>query len=96
MLTTSFFLTGMGYGVYIFFASMLVLASIYAWFFIHETKGVRMDQMDELFGFERPSVARDYASKFVEEGDFDENDERAGEERDSKKDTGVSRVEVAR
>ena len=39
--------------MYIFFASMLVLASIYAWFFIHETKGLRPDQMDGLFGFER-------------------------------------------
>ena len=77
---------GMDYGVYIFFASMLVLASIYAWFFIHETKGVRMDQMDALFGFERP--AADYASKVVEEGDFDDHGGK-------RKDTQVSRVEVA-
>jgi sugar porter (SP) family MFS transporter len=45
--------TSMGYGVYIFFASCLVCASIYAYFFIHETKGLRMDQMDHLFGFNR-------------------------------------------
>lgn len=77
---------GMNYGVYVFFASMLVLASIYAWFFIHETKGVRMDQMDELFGFERP--AADYTSKVVEEGDFDDDGGK-------QKDTHVSRVEVA-
>lgn len=43
----------MSYGVYVFFASCLVLASVYAYFFIHETKGLRMDQMDHLFGFER-------------------------------------------
>lgn len=47
--------TSMGFGVYIFFASMLVLASLYAWFFIHETKGLRPDQMDVLFGFARPT-----------------------------------------
>ena len=76
----------MNYGVYIFFASMLVLASIYAWFFIHETKGVRMDQMDELFGFERP--AANYTSKIVEEGDLDDHGSK-------QKDTHVSRVEVA-
>ncbi|EMC99271.1 hypothetical protein BAUCODRAFT_396879 [Baudoinia panamericana UAMH 10762] len=58
--------TSMGYGVYIFFASMLVCASIYAWFFIHETKGLRMDQMDELFGFVRPGT--DYMAKAVNEG----------------------------
>jgi hypothetical protein len=45
--------TSMGYGVYVFFASCLVCASIYAYFFIHETKGLRIDQMDHLFGFER-------------------------------------------
>lgn len=45
--------SSMEYGVYIFFASCLVCASIYAYFFIHETKGLRMDQMDHLFGFER-------------------------------------------
>jgi len=76
----------MKYGVYIFFASMLVLASIYAWFFIHETKGVRMDQMDELFGFERP--AANYTSKVVEEGGYDDYGGK-------QKDTHVSRVEVA-
>lgn len=72
--------------MYIFFASMLILASIYAWFFIHETKGVRMDQMDELFGFERPET--NYASKAVEEGDLDDPDGK-------QKDAQMSRVEVA-
>jgi hypothetical protein len=38
-------------GVYVFFATALICASIYAFFFIHDTKGLRMDQMDELFGF---------------------------------------------
>jgi hypothetical protein len=31
----------------------MVCASIYAWFFIHDTKGLRMDEMDKLFGFNR-------------------------------------------
>jgi len=45
--------SSMGFGVYVFFATCLVCASIYAYFFIHETKGLRIDQMDHLFGFER-------------------------------------------
>ena len=45
--------TSMGYGVYIFFASALICASIYAFFFIPETKGLRIDQMDRVFGFSR-------------------------------------------
>ncbi|KAF1846053.1 general substrate transporter [Cucurbitaria berberidis CBS 394.84] len=44
--------TSMGWGVYVFFATMLICASIYAFLFIHDTKGLRMDQMDHLFGFE--------------------------------------------
>jgi hypothetical protein len=51
----------MGYGVYLFFATMLMLASVYSYFFIHETKGLRIDQMDALFGFVKPGTnyARD-------------------------------------
>jgi hypothetical protein len=45
--------TSMKWGVYVFFATCLIAASIYAFFFIHDTKGLRMDQMDQLFGFER-------------------------------------------
>jgi hypothetical protein len=45
--------TTMGWGVYVFFATALICASIYAYFFIHDTKGLRMDQMDKLFKFDR-------------------------------------------
>lgn len=45
--------TSMGWGVYVFFATCLVCASVFAFFFIYDTKGMRVDQMDELFGFER-------------------------------------------
>lgn len=42
--------TSMGYGVYLFFGTILVLSATFAFFCIPETKGLRMDQMDELFG----------------------------------------------
>jgi hypothetical protein len=75
--------TAMGYGVYIFFASMLVLASVYAWFYIHETKGLRPDQMDHLFGFERT----------VTEHSRDNDSKTAGWDDDAKEfDTKVERV----
>lgn len=79
--------TSMGYGVYIFFASCLICASIYAYFFIHETKGLRMDQMDHLFGFERQPVPGAADSKVAD----DESDR--GHEKDVQVD--VSRKEVA-
>jgi hypothetical protein len=65
---------------------MLVLASIYSWFFIHETKGVWMDQMHQLFGFDRPAPS--YAPKAIEEGDFEDYDGK-------QKDAQVSRIELA-
>ncbi|KAI6793207.1 hypothetical protein KC358_g17427 [Hortaea werneckii] len=73
----------MGYGVYIFFASMLIGASIYAYFFIHETKGLRFDQISALFGFEEPEM--DYTSKALEDGDSEKGE----------KSVGSARVEVA-
>ncbi|KAL1888584.1 hypothetical protein Sste5346_009453 [Sporothrix stenoceras] len=39
-----------GYGVYIITGGILVCAAIYAYFFIPETKGLRIDQMNQLFG----------------------------------------------
>ena len=62
--------TGMGYGVYVFFASMLVLAAIYAWFFIHETKGLRPDQIDALFGY-RGSLGATVVDHRSDDGDKD-------------------------
>jgi hypothetical protein len=67
--------TSMGWGVYVFFATCLVCASVYAWFFIHDTKGLRMDEMDRLFGFERSGQhaittldgKTDYESEHIEE-----------------------------
>ncbi|KAJ9365700.1 general substrate transporter [Paecilomyces variotii] len=40
----------MGSGIYLWNGTILVLSAIFAFFCIHETKGLRMDQMDQLFG----------------------------------------------
>ncbi|PFH49383.1 hypothetical protein AMATHDRAFT_147771 [Amanita thiersii Skay4041] len=41
--------TAMGYGVYIFFASLMILSIVYVFFFIPETKLVPLERMDDLF-----------------------------------------------
>ncbi|KAK8869535.1 hypothetical protein IAR55_000101 [Kwoniella newhampshirensis] len=41
----------MGWGTWIFFAACLMLSAVWAYFFLPETKGLRLDEMDELFGF---------------------------------------------
>lgn len=41
--------TSMGYGVYFFFASLMILSSFFVWFLLPETKGIPLESMDELF-----------------------------------------------
>jgi len=38
-----------GYGVYLFFASMQILAIIFVFFFLPETAGIPLEQMDRLW-----------------------------------------------
>lgn len=40
---------GIGYGTYIFFASFCVLAGLFGWFFVPETAGKTLEQMDAVF-----------------------------------------------
>jgi hypothetical protein len=39
----------MGYGVYFFFAMLMIISVIFVWFFIPETKGIPLEAMDKLF-----------------------------------------------
>jgi len=38
-----------GYGVYMFFASLLIFSALFVFFFISETKGTPLEAMDRLF-----------------------------------------------
>jgi hypothetical protein len=44
--------TGMGYGVYFFFASLMLCSIVFVWFLIPETKGIPLESMDRLFSKE--------------------------------------------
>jgi len=39
----------MGFGVYFFFASLMLLSVVFVWFLIPETKGIPLESMDRLF-----------------------------------------------
>ena len=39
----------MGYGVYMFFASLMLCSIAFVWFLMPETKGVPLEAMDRLF-----------------------------------------------
>jgi sugar porter (SP) family MFS transporter len=41
--------SSMGYGVYLFFASLMICAAVYVWFIVPETKGIPLEAMDRLF-----------------------------------------------
>ena len=42
-------ISDLGYGAYFFFASILVAMGTWSFFFVPETKGVSLEEMDELF-----------------------------------------------
>lgn len=46
-----------GFGVFMFFASMMILSIIFVWFLVPETKGVPLEQMDRLFEIRPASKA---------------------------------------
>ncbi|CAE6447840.1 unnamed protein product [Rhizoctonia solani] len=48
--TTPYMITSLGYGTYFFFASLMIVFGIWAYFFIPETKGKTLEDMDRIFG----------------------------------------------
>lgn len=42
-------ITSLGYGTYFFFASLMVAMGFWAWWFIPETKGKTLEEMEVLF-----------------------------------------------
>lgn len=49
-ISTSPFIHTSNFGTFIFFGCVTVIAVIYVWFFVPETKGRTLEEMDELFG----------------------------------------------
>lgn len=47
--TTPYMISSLGYGTYMFFGSLMVIMGFWAFFFIPETKGLTLEDMDALF-----------------------------------------------
>ncbi|KFY70139.1 hypothetical protein V499_09425 [Pseudogymnoascus sp. VKM F-103] len=73
--TTPYMITSLGYGTYMFFGTLMVLMGFWAYFFIPETKGKTLDEMDELFG--APSIA-DLEGKVLEKDESEMHVENVG------------------
>lgn len=48
--TTPYMITSLGYGTYMFFASLMVCMGFWAYFFVPETKGKSLEDMEPIFG----------------------------------------------
>jgi hypothetical protein len=47
--STPYMISDLGYGAYFFFGSILVAMGVWAFFFVPETKGISLEEMDMLF-----------------------------------------------
>ncbi|CAO2653802.1 Nn.00g032130.m01.CDS01 [Neocucurbitaria sp. VM-36] len=47
--STPYMISDLGYGAYFFFASILVAMGVWSFFFVPETKGISLEEMDALF-----------------------------------------------
>ncbi|KAI1078025.1 sugar transporter [Whalleya microplaca] len=47
--TTPYMITSLGYGTYMFFGALMVVMGFWAFFFVPETKGLTLEDMDHLF-----------------------------------------------
>ena len=81
-----------GYGVYFFFASLMILSVVFAWFCIPETKSVPLEAMDRLFKTKPIRKANNIvmAELQEEEREFREHE---GESRAINEKTSVDEVE---
>lgn len=57
-LSTSPFLATSNFGTFIFFGCITTIAAIWVYFFVPETKGKTLEEMDELFGSGEAAFAR--------------------------------------
>ncbi|KAF5550682.1 mfs quinate transporter [Fusarium mexicanum] len=57
---------GITYGTFLFFGACTVLAIIFAWLFIPETKGVQLEDMDLLFGPDVPILASQARDNYLQ------------------------------
>ncbi|PYI04604.1 MFS monosaccharide transporter [Aspergillus sclerotiicarbonarius CBS 121057] len=87
-LATSPFIAASAYGTFIFFGCVTVVGVFYVWFFVPETKGRTLEEMDELFGSEgmaaedealRQQIDRDIGLTALLHGEMIESTEKVPE-----------------
>lgn len=64
-ISTPSMLANIGYGTYIFFAAMCLLAGIWAFFLVPETSGKTLEELDEVFGDTSGQEERDLVAEAI-------------------------------
>jgi hypothetical protein len=67
--TTPYMITSLGYGTYMFFGALMVVMGFFAWYFIPETKGKTLEQMEALFGAPNAQALEEAKSGSFEKDD---------------------------
>lgn len=57
-----------GFGTYVFFAGWCILAVVWAYYLVPETKGRTLEQMDEVFGDNSAQEEREIMAEVVRNG----------------------------
>lgn len=65
-LATSPFISTSNYGTFIFFGCITAIGVLYVWFFVPETKGRTLEEMDELFGSHGMAVEDEARKRQIE------------------------------
>lgn len=60
-------LSGIGWGLYIFFAAWLAIGGVWVYFFIPETRGKTLEEMDAAFGSHTSQEDMDELARVQEE-----------------------------
>lgn len=64
-IATPSMISNIGYGAYIFFAAMCFLAGLWAFFFVPETSGKTLEELDEVFGDTSGQEERDIVAEAI-------------------------------
>lgn len=60
-------INGIGFGTYVFFAAFCLIALVWVWFFIPETNGRTLEQMDFVFGDNQSSHEQERRMRIEQE-----------------------------
>jgi hypothetical protein len=85
----------MSYGVYFFFASLMIISTVFVYFYIPETKSIPLEAVDRLFEIKPVSVANKIVIQELreQEEEFRHDAEGAGLTLEKTKESRIEQVE---